>query len=187
MTPAQSNTLARIDAALAHLYHNRLTHFQQTGQRYSQHRQDLYSTKVKYVTFEAMVVAELYGRLQHEFEDDMAVFMEYPGLVADRIDLHVDPAVHTQHAPAYLELKMYHRRNDKAYRHDHEKLVQMIQADKKAIAVQVHFALYYIPERPNEKIIRQSVQMLRPRDYWSSIKRIGCPKFHFYRVAFGRK
>jgi hypothetical protein len=133
-----------------------------------------------------MVSAELYAALQKQF-DDFSVFMEFPGLQSDRIDIFVDKEGGSLPLRGYIELKMYYGANSQAYTHDFDKLVEMISADNDSVAVQIHFELYQNAAQPNHRTMDSLAAGLDASCYWIDTQTIGDPKFHFYRVAFGLK
>ena len=197
MRQTQQRTLTRIDRAIQSLYDDRLVHFQETHRRYNDLRDGWLSDalsgtpnagtpKMKHLGFEHMVAAELYATLQKQFTP-FSVFMEYPGLQQDRIDLYVDAEIARLSYRGYIELKMYYSKDEKAYRHDFDKLLQMIESDPDAVAVQVHFELYDNSQQPNHRLIDGYAASLDKSEYWNNVTVIGGDKFHFYRFAYGKK
>ena len=180
MRTIQHRTLDKIDQALKYLYYDRLVHFQLTSQKYNNYR------KSQDLGFEVMVSAELYAALQRQF-DMFSVFMEFPGLNKDRIDLFVDACLHKLDYRGYIELKMYYSRDPQRYTHDFDKLKRMVITDNDAVAVQIHFNLYQNSKQPNHRLIDGFACRLDTDEYWSNISKIGDDKFHFYRFAFGNR
>lgn len=196
MKAAQKKTLDRIDRAIGVLEEGRVVHFQLTHQRYNQLRNgwleaafagddDAGKPNMLYLGFELMVTAELYACLQDQF-DKFSVFMEYPGLERDRIDLYVDASVDGAELRGYIENKMYYGKNEADYEKDFKKLKEMTTTDPGAVAVMLHFELYGNKNRPNEATMDSLAASLNKNIYWTDTKIFGDPDgIHFYRVAFG--
>lgn len=180
MRPIQQRTLTKIDAALNDVMTQRLGHFQRAKMKYNGSR------NTNYLGIEAMVKAELYLALQRQF-DEHSVFLEFPGLERDRIDVLVDGCVVQMSYRSYIEMKMYYTKSEDHYTHDFNKLRTMIRSDNDALAVHLHFKLYQNKNRPNEIIMDELKASLSVDEYWTDTQMIGTDMYHFYRLAFGLK
>jgi hypothetical protein len=197
MRQSQQIALTRIDRAIQSLYDDRLVHFQEAHRRYNELRDGWLDgaltgdpnagvPNMKYLGFELMVSAELYAALQRQFSM-FAVFMEYPGLAQDRIDLHIDADVCGSSCRGYIELKMYYSIDEKAYDEDFNKLKGMIVSDPDAVAVQIHFEMYQNSNMPNHNLINGYAASLDQTEFWGDVATIGDAQYHFYRFAFGKR
>ncbi len=169
--------LTQIDAALMHLETHRMPHFIAADRKYRPHR------KTKYLGFERLISCELYCRLKETLGD--IVFLEFPGLAKDRIDLWID----APHCPVYLELKMFYSDNRKPYEKDFHKLKEMVDAESGSIAVQIHFHFYPNKKQTAQETLRGLSGGLLKSEYWSDVTVLVDPKLkheHFVRLAFGR-
>ena len=180
MKEIQKRTLEKIDNALKQLYSNRLEQFKRVNKKYCDLR------KTNHLGFEALISAELYIALQQEI-DIHSVFLEYPGLSLDRIDLAIDGIIDDLIYRGFIEMKMFYGRDPNCYSNDFDKLKEMIIGDKESVGVQIHFELYQNKNRPNHKLIDGYASSLKATKYWSDVKLIGDDEFHFYRLAFGQK
>jgi len=173
----RNSVLNIVDEGLQWFIDERLSFFQIVSQERAQIQDDISS-------FESMLKAELYGKYQNSITSD-SVFLEWPGVKKERFDMYLNNS--QRHLSAYLEFKMYYRKGNEEYSKDFRKLKELIDMEKKATAVQIHFNLYQNRNRPNHVAMENSQRNLNTNRYCSNIKTIGEPDFHFYRLAFWLK
>ena len=181
MNPVQQQTLRLIDSALTELHNHRMEQFRRAEHTFTPLR------RTPKVGFERLVTAELYRALQDGFGNE-SVFMEYPGVATERIDVYIHKTDPAGDLKALMEVKMYHGKAPAAYQHDFNKLKQALANSPGILAVQVHFNYYANRNQSNQLFMRSCAESLDRGEYCYLADPIpdANTQQNFYRLAFVR-
>ncbi len=187
--------ITKINRVIQRLHDQRLGYYETVAKKYHDIKAMYYLSKglteqqVPRLEFEAFISSDMRHELEREFAPS-AVFMEFPGLGKNKIDIYVE----TDDAHAYVENKMYYSpgsdgpKND--YLHDFDKVRSLLDLESSmspAVGFLVHFQLYENLNFPVHTLYKTFASELDSERWWSEIK---CTddkhKKHFVRLLFGR-
>ena len=193
---ATADLIAKINHAIQRLHDQRLGNYEIVSKKYQEIRAMYFLSTgrtehdVPPLGFEAFISADMRRELEIDF-DPSDVFMEFPGIGKEKIDIYVE----TNDAHAYIENKMYYSPGtdgpENPYRHDFDKVRALIDLNasmKPAVRFLVHFQLYENRAYPAHGLYETFASELAPEKWWSEIKCTATrDKKHFVRLAFGKK
>jgi hypothetical protein len=169
---------APLATVLSEAIETHMDRFTHADFRYKQIRKN-----TKYLGFERLVVAEIYGMLHKKVGAD--VFLDFPFGQKERIDL----AYYGEEGMlAVIEFKMYQSlyRND--YEKDFHKLKACVDQNKSVLAAQVHFHFYENRTRPVLTFFQELYASLPEHTYWRFLEPIGDMNGrHFLVLGFSQE
>ena len=191
-TPTYAATMVQtIDKAVENLLGNHLARYEIVAKKYHKIKAMYYlslgldQTKVPALGFEAYITADLRSELE-KLWDWSKVFMEFPGIGKDKIDLFIED----NDVSAYIENKMYYSPSDD-YRDDFEKVLSLVDLEgfiAHSVGYLLHFQLYENRNYPAHYLYEAFRNELEPSKWWAEVKCIGDKdKKHFVRLAFAKK
>ena len=190
-----ADLITKIDCVIQRLHAQRLGYYEIVAKKYHDIKAMYYLSKglaeqdVPRLTFEAFISSDMRRELESEF-DPSTVFMEFPGIGEDKIDIFVE----TDDAIAYVENKMYYSPGSDGpknpYRHDFEKVRSLLDLEDSmslAVGFLVHLQLYENSQFPAHALYEKFAGELDHAEWWSEIKYIGDKdRRHFVRLLFGK-
>ncbi len=193
-----TNFIEKVNCVIQRLHDERLAYYETVSQKYHDMKAmyNYFTGKSQnHITplgFEAFISADMRQTLAEKF-NPAAVFMEFPGIGQDKIDIYVE----TNDACAYIENKMYYSPGNDGkknpYRHDFKKIRSLLDIEchneKVAVGVLVHLQLYKNRNYPAHKLYETfKKKELDSTEWWSDIRYTGDKaNKHFVYLLFGKK